>query len=274
MINISFTLLGEIIHTAQYKKANKYADKKVLVVGAGNSGLDVAVEVSNVADEVYLSTRSGCWVLPRLGFKGGRPFDTTSLTRFMHFFKQYIHANIVSYVIETLLNRRFDHQLFGLRPSHPLFHEHPTINDQIASKIISGMINVRGDIDYISIKGVTFKNYANETNKPQVQPIDSIIFATGYHLDYPFLSDSLKSQIISGDSVNLYKYIFPIEMNDGDDETVPLAFVGVPNALGPLFPIAEIQSRWIVQVIKGTCKLPSKSYMEKHLDLQEIERKK
>ena len=243
--------------------------------------------MSNVADEVYLSTRSGCWILPRLGFRGGRPFDTNSLTRFMHLFKENFHPNIVSYVIETFLNRRFDHELFGLRPAHPLFHEHPTVNDQIASKILCGMIKVKGDISKITKSGVIFKesknnsinngNLTKQTNE-NITEVDSIIFATGYHLDYPFLCPSLKSQIISENSVNLYKYVFPIleDKNDCDDNSpdINLAFIGVPNALGPLFPIAEIQSRWVVQVLKGTCKLPSKAVMRKHLDIQKAERKR
>lgn len=254
--------------------------------------------MSNVADEVYLSTRSGCWVLPRLGFRGGRPFDTNSLTRFMHMFKENFRPEIVSYVIETFLNRRFDHELFGLRPAHPLFHEHPTVNDQIATKILCGMVKVKGDIDSITKSGVIFKEsksngltngcangstFSNGTTHhvdelSKITSVDSIIFATGYHLDYPFLNPKLKEQIVNKNSVNLYKYVFPI-FDDEEDTTdeyneLNLAFIGVPNALGPLFPIAEIQSRWVVQVIKGTAKLPSKSEMRRHLVVQEIERKR
>lgn len=262
----------------------------------------MAVEVSNVADEVYLSTRSGCWILPRLGFRGGRPFDTNSLTRFMHFFKENFHPTVVSFVIETFLNRRFDHELFGLRPAHPLFHEHPTINDQIATKIICGMVKVKGDISSITKSGVIFKepkvtqtseqfteSKVNDSNNNghvnghidsicNVTQVDSIILATGYHLDYPFLCPSLKSQIVTENSVNLYKYVFPIleDENDTNDQVsdINLAFIGVPNALGPLFPVAEIQSRWVVQVIKGTCKLPCKMSMRRHLDVQKAERKR
>lgn len=199
----------------------------------------------------------------------------------MHLFKDNFNPTIVSFVIETFLNRRFDHELFGLRPSHPLFHEHPTVNDQIATKILSGTVKVKGEIHSFTKNGVLFKENQSNDNTTEftpnqltskVTPIDSIIFATGYHLDYPFLSPALKSSIFSNENVNLYKYVFPIldDELDEDDEVsnVNFAFIGVPNALGPLFPIAEIQSRWIVQVIKGTAKLPSKSTMRKHLDIQ------
>lgn len=259
-------------HTQYYKKPDKFADKKVLVVGVGNSGLDAAVELSSVAESVLLSTRSGCWILPRLGFRGGRPYDTSFLTRSMHLMKDIIPAKVISYIIETMLNRRFDHDLFGLRPAHPLFHEHPTVNDQLASKILCGVITVKGDVKEVTKTAVTF-----ESEEDKLHEIDTILLATGFHVEYKFLDDDLRSQIINkeGNSVNLYKYVFPV-LEDEDESVRPcssLAFIGVPNALGPLFPVAEIQSRWVVQVLKGDCVLPSVSEMNEGLMIQEAKRK-
>lgn len=193
----------------------------------------------------------------------------------MHLFKENFHPSVVSFVIETFLNRRFDHELFGLRPAHPLFHEHPTVNDQIAARILCGRVKVRGDTQFITQSGVVFKEPAcshQSPTGPKVTQVDSIILATGYHVDYPFLCPQLKSQIVSEKGFSLYKYVFPILDDESGDAN--LAFIGLPNALGPLFPIAEIQSRWVVQVIKGTCKLPPKSEMKKHLDKQEMTRKR
>lgn len=295
-------LSGKIIHTRNYKRPDKFRGEKVVIVGVGNSGLDVAVEVSNVADEVYLSTRSGCWILPRAGFRGGRPYDTSFLRRSMHLMKDGVSTGIASYVMETLLNRRFDHDLYGLRPAHPLFYEHPTVNDQLHSKIISGRIIVKGDVERLTEKGVLFeggqkcekevsekevseKESEKEENEKDEVEIDSIILATGYHVEYPFLSKQLRSQIMEprSNSVNLYRYIFPVNMsddpdmmnqdNEGDSFT-GLGFIGVPNALGPLFPIAEIQARWFVQVAIGNSFLPTTSLMRRQLKVQETQRKK
>lgn len=295
--NFSTHLSGKIIHTQKYKRPDKFRGEKVLIVGVGNSGLDVAVEVSNVADEVYLSTRSGCWILPRAGFRGGRPYDTSFLRRSMHVMKDGVSTGIASYVMETLLNRRFDHDLYGLRPAHPLFYEHPTVNDQLHSKIISGRIIVKGDVERLTEKGVLFEggqkcekegnekegNEKNENEKDEVE-IDSIILATGYHVEYPFLSKQLRSQIMepASNSVNLYKYIFPVNMTDdpdmmdqeNGDSFTGLGFIGVPNALGPLFPIAEIQARWFVQIAIGNSFLPTTSLMQRQLKVQETLRKK
>lgn len=299
LIEIFFThLSGKIIHTQNYKRADKFRGEKVLIVGVGNSGLDAAVELSNVAEEVYLSTRSGCWILPRAGFRGGRPYDTSFLRRSMHLMKDGFSTGVASYVMETLLNRRFDHELYGLRPAHPLFFEHPTVNDQLHSKIISGRVIVKGDVERLTEKGVLFEGEQkyeederekdegekDEGEKDEVE-IDSIILATGYHVEYPFLSKQLRSQIMepTSNSVNLYKYVFPVNMtddpdmmnqdNEGDSFT-GLGFIGVPNALGPLFPIAEIQTRWFVQVAIGNSFLPTTSLMQRQLKVQEMQRKK
>lgn len=182
--------------------------------------------------------------------------------------KDLIPPRMISSVIETMLNKRFDHDLFGLRPAHPLFHEHPTINDQLASKILCGVIQVKGDVNEITETGVVFEGEDEEL------PVDSIILATGYHVDYSFLSDDLRDEILVKDSnsANLYKYVFPVI--DDEEAQKTFGFIGVPNALGPLFPIAEIQSRWFVQVLKGTCNLPSYQGMREALVIQEEKRKR
>lgn len=194
----------------------------------------------------------------------------------MHLLKDGVSTGVQSYVIETLLNRRFDHELYGLRPAHPLFYEHPTVNDQLHGKIISGRVIVKGDVERLTEKGVIFENEKDEIE------IDSIILATGYHIEYPYLSKQLLSQIMNPveNSVNLYKYIFPVKMsddhglNDEQESFEGIGFIGVPNALGPLFPIAEIQSRWFVQVTIGKSCLPSTSVMRRQLKVQESQRKK
>ncbi|RWS10722.1 dimethylaniline monooxygenase [N-oxide-forming] 5-like protein [Dinothrombium tinctorium] len=112
---------------------------KVAIIGAGISGIlaiKACKEESSISEIVCFERtrffggiwkyRSGCWVLPRLGFRGGRPNDLTMLRRYLHLLKMYIPTIIQQIVIETMYNKRFDHELFGLRPNHPLFHEHPT----------------------------------------------------------------------------------------------------------------------------------------------------
>jgi cation diffusion facilitator CzcD-associated flavoprotein CzcO len=67
---------GEIIHSCRYKTPEICADKRVLVVGAGNSGCDIAVEASHHAARTFLSVRRGYHYIPKYAF--GRPIDRSA----------------------------------------------------------------------------------------------------------------------------------------------------------------------------------------------------
>ena len=70
------TFTGEILHSANYKTADAVRGKRVLVVGAGNTGCDVAVESAQNAKATYHSTRRGYYYNPKYAF--GRPSDQTA----------------------------------------------------------------------------------------------------------------------------------------------------------------------------------------------------
>lgn len=75
--------------------------------------------------------------------------------------------------------------------------------------------------------------------------VDVIVFATGYSYDFPFLPASIKKT--SGHRIGLYKHVFPPTL-----EHPTLAVVGFIHALGAIMPQAEMQSRWVTRVFKGT----------------------
>src|SRR5690606_31164477 len=62
---------GRLIHSSEYRDPAEFDGKRVLVVGAGNSGVDIAADAARRADRAFLSTRRGYWFLPKLAF--GRP---------------------------------------------------------------------------------------------------------------------------------------------------------------------------------------------------------
>lgn len=64
---------GEVLHSADYKSAAQLRGRHVLVVGAGNTGCDIAVESAQNAVATYHSTRRGYWYNPKYAF--GRPSD-------------------------------------------------------------------------------------------------------------------------------------------------------------------------------------------------------
>ncbi|KFW02318.1 Dimethylaniline monooxygenase [N-oxide-forming] 5, partial [Fulmarus glacialis] len=103
---------GWYLHSRDYKSSQPFSGKQVVVVGTGNSGVDIAVELSHSAKQVFLSTRRGTWVLHRVG-DGGYPFDFTYLSRFMQLFNSLLPQG-ADFLLRRKLNARFHHALYGL----------------------------------------------------------------------------------------------------------------------------------------------------------------
>ena len=53
-------------------------------------------------------------------------------------------------LIERKLNKRFDHERFGLRPAHRFLEAHITINDELPNRIASGTVLVKPNIQKMS----------------------------------------------------------------------------------------------------------------------------
>uniref|UniRef100_A0A4X2KB94 Flavin-containing monooxygenase n=1 Tax=Vombatus ursinus TaxID=29139 RepID=A0A4X2KB94_VOMUR len=71
---------GSYIHSRDYKGPEAFKGKRVLVIGLGNSGSDIAVELSHTASQVFISTRSGSWVMSRV-WDDGYPWDMVTLRK-------------------------------------------------------------------------------------------------------------------------------------------------------------------------------------------------
>ncbi|NJN77738.1 MAG: hypothetical protein HC803_04910 [Saprospiraceae bacterium] len=128
-------------------KENEY-----LVVGAGNSGCDCAVEISRVAEHVSISLRSPQYIVPK--FFLGKPTDTFNSS--MLFLPKFI-ANPL-----RKLSLRFqvgNYEDYGLpNPDFPVIASHPTVNSELLYKIRHGKVHPKRGIEKIKGKTVYFKN--------------------------------------------------------------------------------------------------------------------
>lgn len=180
---------------------DKVSGKDVLVIGAGNSAGDAAVDCSNHgARSVTLLMRSGTWLISRMGPKGN-PIDQFVFTRFKRTLVQLLPRRIEKFILEWFVETclTFDHDYYGLKPDHRMMDQQALINDHLGSKIISGLINViRGNVKKVTSENVvTFEvsdgkgKKEKELNgkKPRVieKRFDVIVFATGYKITHPFL---------------------------------------------------------------------------------------
>ena len=189
----SFT--GEIRHSAQYKGAEVLRGKRVLVVGAGNTGCDIAVESAQNARSTLHSTRRGYYYNPKYAF--GRPSDQTAdLLLAMR-----LPLALRRIMFKTTLRLTVgDFTKFGLpKPDHEFFETHPIINQQLVYYVGHGDILPKPDIERFEGDTVHF------TDGSHAQ-VDLIVFATGYLAHFPFLDDSWLNP--DGDHPVLARQIF------------------------------------------------------------------
>uniref|UniRef100_T1JB49 Flavin-containing monooxygenase n=1 Tax=Strigamia maritima TaxID=126957 RepID=T1JB49_STRMM len=245
---------GNKIHTHSYKVPKGYEDKNVVVIGIGNSGGDVAVELSRIAKHVYLSTRRGSWVTNRVAAKG-YPVDVTILSRFFDHVTKYMPWTLSNASLESMVNYRFDHQLYGLRPKHRILEQHIMINDDMPNRIASGTLSIKSDIDHFTENGVIFKG-ENDVE----YPIDSVILGTGYQILFPFVADEVFPPIKENCAM-FYKNVFPPNLKHPT-----LCVVGLVQPRGSILPISEMQSRWAIRVFMGKCHLPGEKAMMQDME--------
>ncbi|XP_006900388.1 PREDICTED: dimethylaniline monooxygenase [N-oxide-forming] 5 [Elephantulus edwardii] len=237
---------GQYFHSREYKNPEAFAGKRVIVIGIGNSGGDLAVEISHIAKQVFLSTRRGAWILNRVG-DHGYPIDIVVNSRLKYYIKNILNESLVNTFLERKMNQRFDHALFGLKPKHRALSQHPTVNDDLPNRIISGSVKIKGNVKEFTETAAIFEDGSREDD------IDAVIFATGYSFAFPFLDDCVK---VVKNKVSLYKKVFPPNL-----EKPTLAIIGLVQPLGAIMPISELQGRWVTQVFKGLKTLPSKNEM-------------
>jgi len=191
------TFSGEIIHSSQYKKATFFAGKRVLVVGAGNSGCDIAVDAVHHANSIDLSVRRGYYFVPRYLF--GKPADTLNQGR-------PLPARIKQF-IDTRVLKAFtgDPVRFGFpRPDYRIYESHPIVNT-----LVLGHLG-QGDLRIVPAPERFEGNTVHFTDGTEAD-YDLIVLATGYTLDYPFVDR--KHLNWSGMAPELFLNIFPPAFN-------------------------------------------------------------
>uniref|UniRef100_UPI0037E9BDD0 flavin-containing monooxygenase 5-like n=1 Tax=Semicossyphus pulcher TaxID=241346 RepID=UPI0037E9BDD0 len=242
---------GRYFHSWDYRSAEGLQGKRVVVIGIGNSGGDIAVDVSRVAEKVYLSTRSGAWIVNRVG-QGGIPFDLCGTSR-MHEMIYQLLPSWISRTVEKKLNEAFCHRLYGLKPKHGFFAQIPVVNDDLPARIISGRLQVKANVKEFRGSSVVF------VDGSIIDKVDVVVFATGYNYSFPFLPAALQAQC--GYRLRLYKLVFPPSL------TRPtLAVVGFVHGLGAIGPLAEMQARWATRVFKDLSTLPSEETMMREIN--------
>jgi len=188
--------LGQLMHSSAYTDGSILRDRKVLVVGSGDSGTDIAVEAAQQARKTWHSSRRGYWYTPK--YLLGRPADRVRDMLWALRIPLWLRQRIIQLLIRLTLGK---HERVGLpRPEHKVFASHPVVNSQLIHHIQHGDIEPRPDIARFVGDLVYF------TDGSFADP-DIVVFATGYQPRFEFI-DVRHLNAGSDGLPNLYLNIF------------------------------------------------------------------
>ncbi len=165
---------GEMLHSASYKDPAIFEGKRVLIVGAGNSGCDIAVDAVHRARRVAMSVRRGYHFVPKYVF--GKPADAIG--------GKVKLPRRVKQKLDSFLLKWFnpDPQRLGFpKPDHALYESHPIVNSMVLYHAGHGDLSFKTDIERFD--GLT-AHFVDGTR----EDFDLVLLATGYKLHYPFIS--------------------------------------------------------------------------------------
>lgn len=234
---------GQYLHSSEYREADSFVDKRVCVVGVGNSGVDIASDVCSVADRTVLVARSGAIIQPKVVF--GVAWSDIAISLRKRWIPNWLRARIMNLLIFMVHG---DLRRLGIQ--RPDGRTHPTLSESIVADIEYNRVAVKPAISAIDGATITFADGSKED-------FDVLVGATGYRVHLPFVPEDVVP--VKGNHVDLYKRIF-----------VPgwpgLYFVGMLNPLSTLNRIFEEQADLLVEVIRGRVQLPDAQEMQRDID--------
>jgi cation diffusion facilitator CzcD-associated flavoprotein CzcO len=234
---------GQTMHSHHYTDPSQLAGRRVVVVGMGNSAMDIAVDASYHAASTRLVARKGVHVVPK--YILGKPLDAgVRPTRVPFTWQLRGLAPVLRATVGPMTR-------YGLpEPDHRLGQTHPTVSSRILDRLAHGAIEVRPEIAELRGETVRYSDGREEQ-------ADLIVYCTGYKISFPFFEEGLISA--PDNQLALYKRIFPVDQPG-------LCFVGFVQPWGAIMPIAEAQSKIVADHLLGAYALPSSEHMRKDID--------
>jgi dimethylaniline monooxygenase (N-oxide forming) len=239
---------GETLHAHHYKEPSQLQGKRVVVVGMGNSAMDIAVDASYHAVSTTLVARRGVHVVPK--YVLGRPLDAGVKPSRMPFPWLLRGMQVALRLTVGPMER------YGLpRPDHRLGQTHPTVSTRILDRLAHGEIEVKPEISQLAGDRV---RYADGSERQA----DLIVYCTGYKITFPFFDERFFAA--PDNRLVLYKRVF-------DPEHHGLYFIGFVQPWGAIMPLAELQGRLVADHLLGEYALPSPAEMRR--DMQRMVRR-
>lgn len=245
----SFTGAGGAMHSMAYGGPAAYRDRSVLVAGCSISALEIASELALAgAARVTVAYRRQRYIFQKL--LAGVPTDHIAFTRFAALAGAALPPAMVGAGLkQLLLSRCGSPEQFGApKPEEDIFAAGISQSQHFLALVAEGRIRPRPWISRIAGQEVTFADGATES-------VDAILFGTGYRLSLPFLAPEIVAALgVDDRHIDLHDHTFHPDLPG-------LAFIGLFDQVGPLFPVLELQARWLAYAWAGLVPPPSDSAM-------------
>ena len=227
---------GEVLHSRDFKRAERFRDRRVLVIGGGNSACDIAVDISRVASRTCISLRRGYYIVPKILF--GRPVDV------LYARARKLPRTIVQPLLRALLRLGIGPwEKYGLaQPQCGPLEMHPTLNSDILNALRHGRVLARPGVERFEGSKVHFRDHTAE-------PFDAVVWATGFRISFPFLDSSIVDWDTSQPPPLYLKMMHPRIDN--------LFFIGLFQPIGCIWRLADHQARIAALQIAGRLPRPA-----------------
>jgi hypothetical protein len=227
---------GEQIHSHHYTDPEQLRGRDVVVLGMGNSAVDVAVDASYAARSTYLAARRGAHVVPKYIF--GRPLDQVGASPRVPF---KVRQKMLAAMLKAYQG---DMERYGLpKPDHAIGEAHPTVSGRLLDRLAHGAITPKPNIARLDGDRVHFVDGSSVH-------ADLVVYCTGYKVTFPFFDAEL---IAAPDNdLPLFRRVFHPDL-------AGVYFVGLLQPLGAIMPIADRQSQWICDHLQGRYALPPRA---------------
>lgn len=231
---------GEMLHSKDYVGPAQIEGKRVLVIGGGNSGVDMASDAGRFGKSCDISLQSGYWYLPKTFL--GRPLTDIPIWGLPIFVQRVLLKAIAAISIG-------DYRRYGLqKPNHKIFDRHPAFGTDLLNAIRLGRVKPRPAIDHVDGQTVTFVDGTSGT-------YDMIVAATGFNTTFPFLRDGLVN--VKRNVVQVYGGAFP----PGVRGLYIVGWAQARNGFGRLItPLSDLYARMIA--LQDELELPLGTLME------------
>jgi cation diffusion facilitator CzcD-associated flavoprotein CzcO len=244
MPEIAGAFTGRLLHAAEYKSPDHpvaMAGARVLIIGGGNSGCDIAVDVSRHAARTVHSTRRGYHIVPRDIL--GRPADVRAERLLRMGAPVWLRRLVSLRLIDRTIGLPARHGLPD--PDHRLWETHPVVNSDLYRAIDSGAIMPAGDVVGFAGRDVAFADGRSEA-------FDVVVCATGYHTTHPFID----ARLLGADSAAGLPRLFLNLLHRTRDD---VAVVGLIQPDSGQWGLTDLQARLVARMIVASRSAPRAS---------------